>query len=308
VRGAITQTVGVVAWMVKGIKATERYGWLTAHARAAATAAVPVHPAPIPSRLAHGITLDGVGFTYPGTEVQVLRDVSVHLPAGSTIAIVGDNGAGKSTLVKLLARFYEPDEGRITVDGVDLRDLPIEAWRERTSAGFQAFAKPFFTARHAVGIGSLPHLDDDPHIGGALERGSAGVVVDDLPDGLDTQLGTQWNKGVELSGGQWQKLALGRAMMREDPLLLLLDEPTAALDARTEHELFERYAGAARRSAITNGAITILVSHRFSTVRMADIILVVDGATITEVGSHADLIAKGGLYAELYDLQAKQYR
>jgi ATP-binding cassette subfamily B protein len=307
-RDAIVRTVHVVNWLVLGIKATERYGWLAAHAKAAAAAAVPAHPAPIPARLDHGITLDGVGFTYPGTDVDVLRDVSVHLPAGSTVAIVGDNGAGKSTLVKLLARFYEPTTGTITVDGVQLRDLPIDAWRERTSAGFQSFARPFFSARHAVGIGSLPHLDDDPHIGGALERGSAEAVIDDLPDGLDTQLGTQWNKGVELSGGQWQKLALGRAMMRDDPLLLLLDEPTAALDARTEHELFERYAGAARRSATTNGAITILVSHRFSTVRMADLILVVHDATVTEVGSHAELIARGGLYAELYDLQAKQYR
>jgi ATP-binding cassette subfamily B protein len=237
-----------------------------------------------------------------------LHDVNIPIPAGSTVAIVGENGAGKTTLVKLLGRFYAPTAGAITVDGTDIASFDVEEWRARISGGFQDFARFEFLAREAVGVGDIPRIEDEPAIVGALARASATDVVPTLPGGFDTQLGKSFDDGIELSGGQWQKLALGRAMMREQPLLLVLDEPTAALDAQTEHALFERYAGAARRVAAETGAITIFVSHRFSTVRMADLIIVIEGGRVAESGSHAELMAQGGLYAELYELQARAYR
>ena len=210
--------------------------------------------------------------------------------------------------MKLLCRFYEPTAGRITVDGIPLSDLPVTEWRAALAAGFQDFAKPELAAQRAVGIGDLQHLDDVAAVRDALARASAIDVVDGLADGLGTQLGKSFDDGVELSGGQWQKLALGRALMRTAPLLLLLDEPTAAIDAETEHALFQRFAGAAKGAAELTGAITVLVSHRFSTVRMADLIVVVDEGGVVEVGSHHMLMGRGGLYAELYDLQASSYR
>jgi ATP-binding cassette subfamily B protein len=306
----VNQLVGGVAqmvtWLLAGLKTVGRYMWLVDYS-AAATAPI-ADEAPPPASLVNGIEFDDVSFRYPGADVDVLRDVSVRIPAGATVAIVGDNGAGKSTLVKLLCRFYDPTQGTIRVDGVDLRRIDARKWRERLSAGFQDFARFELKARETVGVGRIDALDDLDEIQAALGRASADGVVESLPSGFDTQLGKSFGDGAELSGGQWQKLALGRAMMRTEPVLLLLDEPTAALDAQTEHALFERYAGAARRSAASNGAITVLVSHRFSTVRMADLIVVIDGARVAEVGSHEQLMASGGLYAELYELQARAYR
>jgi ATP-binding cassette subfamily B protein len=263
--------------------------------------------APVPDALRDGITLRDVTFTYPGTTEPVLTDVNLEIPAGATVAIVGENGAGKSTLIKLLCRFYDPDSGTIAVDGVDLARIPVEAWRERISAGFQDFARFEFTAQQTVGLGSLPSIDDPEAVTGALERARAQDVMRRLSEGLATVLGKSNVGGTDLSGGQWQKLALGRAMMREAPLLLLLDEPTSALDAQAEHNLFEQYALGARRVAQRTGAITVLVSHRFSTVRMADTILVVGDKRIVEAGTHEELVALGGTYADLYALQAKQY-
>ena len=308
IRQQMTSVYQMIQWATQVLVGCERFGWLRAHAIDAAAAARPAEPKPVPARLVDGITFDAVSFRYPGTETDILRDVSVHLPSGSTVAVVGDNGAGKSTLVKLLSRFYDPAEGRILVDGVDLRDLDVDEWRSRLSAGYQDFARFELAVREVVGVGDLEMLDDVGAVGDALERASATDVAADLPDGLDTLVGKSFEGGHDLSGGQWQKLALGRAMMREAPLLLLLDEPTAALDAQTEHSLFERYAGAARRAAGATGAITLLVSHRFSTVRMADLILVVDGNGIREAGAHDELIRRNGLYAELYELQARAYR
>lgn len=261
----------------------------------------------VPEALTSGIELKDVGFTYPGTENPVLAHVNLTIPAGATVAIVGENGAGKSTLVKLLCRFYDPDSGVIEVDGTDLSRMPVEEWRERISAGFQDFAKFEFSAQQTVGIGSLPSIDDPDAVTAALGRARAEDVMRRLTEGLQTTLGKSNVGGTDLSGGQWQKLALGRAMMREAPLLLLLDEPTSALDAQAEHNLFEQYALGARRVARRTGAITVLVSHRFSTVRMADTILVVGDGRIVETGSHDELVARGGLYAELYALQANQY-
>ncbi|MCR6711617.1 MAG: ABC transporter ATP-binding protein/permease [Demequina sp.] len=261
----------------------------------------------VPDALSSGIELKDVGFTYPGTDQPVLSHVDLSIPAGATVAIVGENGAGKSTLVKLLCRFYDPDSGVIEVDGTDLSRMPVEQWRERISAGFQDFARFEFSAQQTVGLGSLPSIDDPDAVTAALGRARAEDVMRRLTDGLQTTLGKSNVGGTDLSGGQWQKLALGRAMMRESPLLLLLDEPTSALDAQAEHNLFEQYALGARRVAQRTGAITVLVSHRFSTVRMADTILVVGDGHIVESGSHDELVGLGGLYAELYALQAKQY-
>jgi ATP-binding cassette subfamily B protein len=258
--------------------------------------------------LVDGVRFDGVAFRYPGTEIDVLRDVNLFIPAGSTIAIVGDNGAGKTTLVKLLCGFYEPTAGQITVDGVDLSTIDIGGWRQRVAAAFQDHARFELLAQHVVGVGDLDRLDDDAAVRAALDRSGSVELVDQLPSGLETQLGANWHGGIDLSGGEWQKLALGRGMMRETPLLLALDEPTAALDAETEHRLFERYASAAHEGAARAGTVTVLVSHRFSTVRMADLIVVVAAGGIAESGSHDELIRAGGIYAELFELQARAYR
>lgn len=261
-----------------------------------------------PDRLWEGITLDGVAFTYPGTDVPVLRDVNLTLPAGSTVAIVGENGAGKTTLVKLLCGFYRPSAGRIMIDRADLRAIPVDDWRRRIAAGFQDFVRYEFLARETVGVGDLPRIGDAPAVDTALDRADASGVAEHLADGLDTQLGKSFADGAELSGGQWQKLALGRAMMRDAPLLLILDEPTSALDPEAEHALFERYAEQAKRVGRETGAITLFVSHRFSTVRMADLIIVVQDGKVVEAGDHETLVGNEGLYSELFAIQAAAYR
>ena len=268
----------------------------------------PAADTPMVDRIRHGIELRGLGFAYPGTDKLVMSDVDVLLPAGATVAVVGENGAGKTTLIKLLCRFYEPSAGQITLDGVDIQRFRLDEWRLRIAAGFQDFVRFELTARQTVGVGDLRSLDDEAAVLAALERAHAGDLVGKLANGLQTQLGKSYADGAELSGGQWQKLALGRAMMRESPLLLILDEPTSALDPEAEHSLFERYAANAQRVGRRTGAITVLVSHRFSTVRMADLILVMDGNRLAEVGSHAELMAHGGVYAELYSLQAAAYQ
>jgi ATP-binding cassette subfamily B protein len=306
-------TVGEIGFL-RGIwmDGSRRLAWLEDYAASLVERA----DAPVPEALADGIRFEGVSFAYPGTERLVLDEVSLHLPAGSVVAIVGENGAGKTTLVKLLCRLYRPTRGRILVDGQDLARLPPEGWRSRLAGAFQDFFRFEWRVRHTVGAGDLPRMDDVPAVTAAVERAGAEDVVDRLAAGLDTQLGPSWPAGVDLSFGQWQKLALARGFMRERPLLLVLDEPTAALDAETEHALFERYAAAARgrgsgdgaRQPAPGGRITILVSHRFSTVRMADSIVVLDGARVVESGTHEALVASGGKYAELYRIQAAAYR
>jgi ATP-binding cassette subfamily B protein len=222
--------------------------------------------------------------------------------------LVGENGAGKTTLVKLLARMYDPTTGRILVDGVDLATIAPDAWRSQLSAGFQDFVKFELTVRDVVGIGDVERSSEEDAVRAAIARGDAESVVGGLPRGLDTQLGKKFTDGVELSGGQWQRLALARAFMRERPLLLLLDEPTAALDPEAEHRLYEQYAAAAKIAAAETGGITVLVSHRFSTVRMADLIVVMHNGRVEEVGTHEQLLATAGRYAELFELQARAYR
>ena len=294
-------TVGEIGFL-RGfwLEGSRRMAWLEDYA-----ASMTEHAdAPAPERLASGIRFEHVSFAYPGTGRRVLDDVCLELKPETVIAIVGENGAGKSTLVKLLCKMYQPSEGRIEVDGVDLNRIAADRWRERLAGAFQDFFRFEFRMRHTVGLGDAPRMEDEAAVSAAVDRAGAKDVVDRLESGLETQLGAGWPGGVEVSFGQWQKLALARGFMRDGPLLLVLDEPTAALDAETEHALFERYAAAARGG----GRITILVSHRFSTVRMADQIVVLDGARVVETGSHEELMARRGQYAELYGIQAAAYR
>jgi ATP-binding cassette, subfamily B, bacterial len=297
------QTLGTAQFLRWTLDAAGRLAWLEEYAGARREAG----DQPVPDRLVSEIRLENVSFTYPGTEKPVLTDVSLNLPAGSVVAIVGENGAGKSTLVKLLCRFYEPTGGRITVDGTDVSRIPADEWRARIAGAFQDFMRFEFRARRAVGIGDQPREEEAGAVQAALTRGGAADVVDRLPAGLETQLGASWPEGVDISFGQWQKLALARGFMRDRPLLLVLDEPTAALDAETEHALFERFA-AESRAGSEDGRVTVLVSHRFSTVRMADQIVVLDSSRVVESGSHEELVAKKGLYAQLYGIQARGYR
>jgi ATP-binding cassette subfamily B protein len=306
----IGATVGEIGFL-RGIwlEGSRRLAWLEDYAAAQDEHA----DASVPGRLDDGIRFEHVSFAYPGTDRLVLEDVCLHLEPGSVVAVVGENGAGKSTLVKLLCRMYRPTSGRILVDGVDLARMPAEAWRSRLAGAFQDFYRFEFRARQTVGVGDVPRLDHEPAVATAVGRAGADDVVARLRAGLETQLGPTWPEGVEVSFGQWQKLALARGFMRDHPLLLVLDEPTAALDAETEHALFERYAAAAREGSNglaggAEGRITILVSHRFSTVRMADQIVVLDGARVVEAGSHEELMARGGPYSELYGIQAAAYR
>jgi ATP-binding cassette subfamily B protein len=328
----IGATVGEIGFL-RGIwlDGSRRLAWLEDYAASQLEGA----DTAVPARLAKGIRFEHVSFAYPGSERLALEDVDLELAPGKVVALVGENGAGKSTLVKLLCRMYRPTRGRILVDGVPLASLAPAGWRDRLAGAFQDFFRFELRARHSVGVGDVPRLDDAPAVTRAVGRAGADDLVAQLTAGLETQLGPTWPQGVELSFGQWQKLALARGFMREAPLVLVLDEPTAALDAETEHALFERFAAAARgrsassahgrsassargRSASSargrDGAgargdpITLLVSHRFSTVRMADVIVVLDGARVVEMGSHEELMARGGQYAELYGIQAAAYR
>lgn len=301
----IGATVGEIGFL-RGFWAdgSRRLAWLEDYAAAVVAQA----DLRAPSMLREGIRFEQVSFAYPGTQRLVLQDVSLTLPAGAVVAIVGENGAGKTTLVKLLAKMYEPASGSIFVDDTPLSRIPAREWRERLAGAFQDFFRFEFHARQTVGLGDVSRVDHEPAVIMAVDRAGAGDVVGRLQSGLDTQLGPTWPGGVDLSFGQWQKLALARGFMRNEPLLLVLDEPTAALDAETEHALFERYAVAAHGEKSATGRITILVSHRFSTVRMADLIVVLDGARVVGTGSHDELLARGGQYAELYRIQAAAYR
>ena len=297
-------TVGEIGFL-RGIwmDGARRLAWLEDYA----ASVVANEDLEVPLRLRKGITIEKLSFAYPGTQRLVLEDVSVTLPAGAVVAIVGENGAGKTTLVKLLSKLYAPTNGAIYVDDLPLARLPAEAWRARMAGAFQDFFRFELLARQSIGVGDLPRIEEERAVVAAVDRAGADDVVRRLPSGLDTQLGATWPGGVEVSFGQWQKLALARGFMRDEPLLLVLDEPTAALDAETEHALFERYAAGAR-GANDDGRITVLVSHRFSTVRMADLIVVLDGARVAEVGTHDELVKRGGQYADLYGIQAAAYR
>lgn len=257
-------------------------------------------------RLRHGVKIEGLGFAYPESQRPALADVDVFLPAGSVVAVVGEFGSGKTTLVKMLAKLYRPDSGRILVDGVDLAAIDTVRWRAGMSAAFQDFGRYHTTVAESIGLGDLPNLADAAMLAAAIREADGEVLLDRLPQGLETQLGRQFG-GVELSEGQWQKIALARAGMRTRPVLLLLDEPTASLDAPSEHAIFQRYMSRARTVAPSTGLITVIVSHRFSTVAGADLILVMESGRLVEFGSHATLMSHRGRYAELYGIQADAY-
>ena len=255
----------------------------------------------VPRPIRTGFQFENVGFRYPGSQRWAVRHLSFTFEPHERIALVGENGAGKTTLVKLLARLYDPDEGRILLDGVDLRDYDLDSLRKNIGIIFQDFVRYDFILRENIGVSQVEALDDDARIREAARRSLADSVAQRVPQGFDQMLGRRFDNGVELSGGEWQKVALARAYMR-DAQVLILDEPTAALDARAEYEVFLRFA------ELTKGRMAVLISHRFSTVRMADRILVLKGGELVDDGTHEELLARGGLYAELFSLQAAGYR
>jgi ATP-binding cassette, subfamily B, bacterial len=296
-----------VAGQAEGMAATLRVvdhlTWLTLYSRAeqVSTAARQA-----PSALEHGIELCHVSFTYPGTGTETLHDISLRLPAGSVVALVGENGAGKSTLVKLLCGLYSPTAGEILVDGRPVHGLAPGSWRARITVVFQDAVRYSLPVSDAVGIGFLPQRDDEQAVRNALRRAGGEELASALPQGLATQLGKGFTGGVDLSGGQWQRLALARSAMREDPLLRVLDEPTSAIDPETERALVRQYTGHGVRG--TARGVTLLVTHRLSSVQLADLVVVLHQGRIAEVGTQQELLARGGLFAELFNLQTSAYR
>jgi ABC-type multidrug transport system fused ATPase/permease subunit len=248
------------------------------------------------------VRFEGVSFVYPGARQPALSAIDLHIPPGSKLAIVGENGSGKTTLIKLLTRLYEPTEGRITLDGRDLREWSPAALHRRIGVIFQDFVRYQLTVGENIGAGDDRAYDDRTRWDDAAERGLAKPIVEILPDRYDTQLGKWFRNGRELSLGQWQKVALARSFMRRDADVLVLDEPTASMDAEAEVKIFERFR------ELTDEKIAIVISHRFSTVRMADQIIVLDQGAVIERGSHDELVAQGGRYATLFNLQAQGYR
>lgn len=258
------------------------------------------NPKPFPSKVRYGFTFENVSFKYFNSDRWAIRSLSFHLDAGEKLALVGENGAGKTTLVKLLARLYEPTEGRILVDGIDIREYDLQQLRDNIGVIFQDYVKFQLKASENIAVGNIREVESLQLIEGAAHKSLASNVVEELPEKYDQVLGKRFKNGVELSGGQWQKIALARAYMREAQLLIL-DEPTAALDARAEHEVFLRF------SELIEEKTAVLISHRFSTVRMADRILFLENGQLLELGSHEDLLALNGKYAELFHLQAQGY-
>lgn len=256
---------------------------------------------PFPRPVRAGFDFEDVGFRYPDGERWALRGVSFHLGPGERVALVGENGAGKTTLVKLLTRLYDPSEGRILLDGVDLREYDLDDIRRAIGVIFQDFVRYDLRVRENIAVGRIDALDEEARIADAAGKSLAADVIRRLPGGIEQMLGRRFDGGANLSGGEWQKIALARAYMR-DAQVLVLDEPTAALDARAEYQVFRRF------TELTAGRIAVLISHRFSTVRMADRILVLEGGRVIEQGSHEALLAAGGLYADLFTLQAAGYR
>ncbi len=256
---------------------------------------------PFPEKVQEGWEFRNVTFRYPNAEKDALADLSFFLPAGQKLALVGENGAGKTTLIKLLTRLYEPTSGRILLDGIDLREYDLGSLRDRVGVIFQDFFRYQLTAAENIAIGRISERENHRLIKESATKSLASEVIEELPKGYEQLLGKRFSEGLDLSGGQWQKIALARAYMR-DAQLLVLDEPTSALDARAEYEVFQRF------SALIQDKTAVLISHRFSTVRMADIILFIEHGQLLEMGSHADLLAVGGRYAELFHLQAQGYK
>ena len=255
----------------------------------------------IPKPITRGFVFENVGFRYPDAETWALRGLDFELRAGEVLALVGENGAGKTTLVKLLARLYDPDEGRILLDGRDLREYDLDDLRANIGVIFQDFVRYHLTAGENIGVGQIEAMGDEDRIREAARRAMAEGVIEGLPMGYDQLIGRRFKTGVDLSGGQWQKIAIARAYMR-DAQVMILDEPTAALDARSEFEVFQRF------KELSDQRTAVLISHRFSSVRMADRILVLAEGRLEATGTHEQLMADGGRYAELFELQAAGYR
>ncbi|MEV0621782.1 ABC transporter ATP-binding protein [Nonomuraea sp. NPDC050404] len=303
VTGLVQGVLTLTYWALESLRATRAFLDVVEDAAAERAAVVPATPVAVPARLEGGIKVEGLGFRYWNRDRPALNDIDLELPAGAVVALVGENGAGKSTLVKLLGGLYRPTTGRVLVDGTDLAHFTPEDWRARVTAAFQDPVHIEMSLKDTVGLGLLEHRDDPERIAEALRTAGGDRLLASLPEGLETRLGRGSWDGKGLSGGQWQTVANARAAMRRTPLLRILDEPTASLDARAEEWLFQRYTGLDR----LEGGVTVLVTHRLTTARAADLIVVLDGGRVAEVGTHDTLSAAGGLYAELFRLQARYF-
>jgi ATP-binding cassette subfamily B protein len=303
-RNAVQQAVGSSTEAAKAGRKAGHYLWLGGYVAQERTQQKGTRTAP--STLRDGISLEHLTYRYPGTDRDAVEDVSVHIPAGSVVAVVGEYGSGKSTLVKLLCKFHRPTGGALLVDGTDLAEIDAESWWAAMAVAFQDFGRYRTVFREVVGLGDLANIEDAQRVTEALAAADGVALLDRLPQGLDTPLGRDLG-GVELSEGQWQKTALARACMRDEPLLFVLDEPTASLDAPSEQAIFEHYMRRAKNLASRTGAITVIISHRFSTVAGADLILVLEKGRLIQVGTHDELVAVDGTYAELHSLSARAY-
>ncbi|SIO88646.1 ABC transporter ATP-binding protein [Nocardiopsis sp. JB363] len=303
ITGQVQSLLNLSFWTLESLRATRAFLDVVEDGSAERAALVPTTPVTVPARLDRGIKVEGLGFQYWNRDRPALSDIDLELPAGAVVALVGENGAGKSTFVKMLSGLYRPDEGRVLVDGTDLARFAPEEWSARITAAFQDPVHIEMSLRDSIGLGRLDQREDPERIMAALRTAGGDKLLASLPEGLDTRLGRKSWDGKGLSGGQWQTVANARAAMRQAPLLRVLDEPTASLDARAEEWLFQQYTDLSRQE----GGVTVLVTHRFTTARAADLIVVLDGGRVVETGTHDTLSRADGLYAELFRLQARYF-
>ncbi|MBF8189779.1 ABC transporter ATP-binding protein [Nonomuraea sp. K274] len=303
ITGQVQNLLSMTFWTLESLRATRAFLDVVEDCDVERAAVVQATTVTVPARLDGGIKVEGLSFQYWNRDQPSLNDINLELPAGAVVALVGENGAGKSTFVKMLSGLYRPSAGRILVDGTDLAQFAPEDWRTRITAAFQDPVHIEMSLKDTIGLGWLEHRDDPERIHEALRTAGGDKLLASLPEGLETRLGRKSWDGKGLSGGQWQTVANARAAMRQAPLLRILDEPTASLDARAEERLFQRYADLSR----LEGGVTILVTHRFTTARAADLIVVLDGGRVVEVGTHDTLSEADGLYAELFRLQARYF-
>jgi ATP-binding cassette subfamily B protein len=303
ITGQVQSLLTLTFWTMESLRAARAFLDVVEDGAVERAAVVPATPVTVPARLDGGIKVEGLSFQYWNRDQPSLNDINLELPAGAVVALVGENGAGKSTFVKMLAGLYRPSAGRILVDGTDLARFAPDDWRARITAAFQDPVHIEMSMKDSIGLGWLEHRDDPGRILEALRAAGGERLLASLPEGLETRLGRKSWDGKGLSGGQWQTVANARAAMRRAPLLRVLDEPSASLDARAEEWLFQQYADLSR----TDGGVTVLVTHRFTTARAADLIVVLDGGRVAEVGTHDTLSQADGLYAELFRLQARYF-